>query len=132
MLTAAVDVDRWLSYPQDDSTGIAGLLLWLDANLNEFPLGPMSFQFGGGQPEKPTPLLQRVADLGGEMQVGLTVIADKGGIRLNLKMGEVIANYYVARMLDAQEKMVSRQRVAAEEAAKKASEKAKLKAQPAG
>ena len=132
LLTAAVDVDRWLSYPQDDSTGIAGLLLWLDANLNEFPLGPMSFQFGGGQPEKPTPLLQRVADLGGEMQVGLTVIADKGGIRLNLKMGEVIANYYVARMLDAQEKMVSRQRVAAEEAAKKASEKAKLKAQPAG
>lgn len=41
LLTAAVDAARWLSYPQDDSTGIAGLLLWLDANLNEFPPGPM-------------------------------------------------------------------------------------------
>jgi hypothetical protein len=133
LLTAAVDVDRWLSYPQDDSTGIAGLLLWLDSNRNEFPPGPMSFQFGGGQPEKPTPLLQRVADLGGEMQAGLTVIADKGGVRLNLKMGEVIANYYVARMIDMQDKRMGAQRARAQERAEKAKEAAsKVEVEPTG
>ena len=131
LLTASVDMDRWMSYPQDDPTGVAGLLLWLDANQNAFPPSPMSFQFGGRQSEKPTPLLQRVADLGGEMQAGLTVIADKGGIRLNLKMGEVIANYYVARMVDSQEKMISRSRDQARERAEKA-KAAKIEAQPAG
>ncbi len=124
LLTATVDMDRWLSYPQDDPTGVAGLLLWLDANRQEFPPSPMSFAFRGGRGGKPTPLLHRVADLGGEMQAGLTIIADRGGIRLNLKMGEVIANYYVARMIDAQEKMMGRQRTQAKERAEKAKKSA--------
>ena len=129
LLTATVDMDRWLSYPQDDPTGVAGLLLWLDANRYEFPPSPMSigFQSAFRNGEKPTALLQRVADLGGEMQAEVSVVADKSGIRLNLKMGEVIANYYVARMVDAQEKMMSRQRAVAEEAA----EKLEFKAEPA-
>ncbi|MCP4784626.1 MAG: hypothetical protein GY903_21215 [Fuerstiella sp.] len=133
LLTATVDMDRWLSYPQDDPTGVAGLLQWLDENVQEFPPSPMGFAFRGGQDEKPTPLLQRVADLGGEMQAGLTVIVDKGGIRLNLKMGEVIANYYVARMIDAQEKMMGRSRARAEERAEKAKkEAARANAEAAG
>ncbi|MEO1979534.1 MAG: hypothetical protein ABGZ24_03365 [Fuerstiella sp.] len=131
LLTATVDMDRWLSYPQDDPTGIAGLLLWLDANQQQFPPGPVSFGVRGGAGEKPTPLLQRVADLGGEMQAGLTVIADRGGIRLNLKMGEVIANYYAARMIDAQNKMMNRNLARATEAAEKATEAVEVQVQPA-
>ena len=123
-------MDRWLSYPQDDSTGIAGLLLWLDLNHHEFPPSPISVSVstGSNSAEKPTPLLQRVADLGGEMQAGVTVIADRNGIRLNLKMGEVLANYYVARIIDMQETRMKMQRARAEERAEKAREKAEFKA----
>ena len=130
LVTASIDMDRWLSYPQDDSTGIAGLLLWLDLNHHEFPPSPISVSVstGSNSAEKPTPLLQRVADLGGEMQAGVTVIADRNGLRLNLKMGEVLANYYVARMIDMQETRMKMQRARAEERAEKAGEKAEFKA----
>ncbi len=130
LVTASIDMDRWLSYPQDDSTGIAGLLLWLDLNHHEFPPSPISVSVstGSNSAEKPTPLLQRVADLGGEMQAGVTVIADRNGLRLNLKMGEVLANYYVARMIDMQETRMKMQRARAEERAEKAREKAEFKA----
>ncbi len=109
LLTARVDTEKWLSWPQDEPTGIAGILSWADANLGWFPPSPMSFSFGSfGAGSKPTPLLQPCLDLGGEGAASGTIIADKGGVRLSIRMGEAIGNYYVARMIDAQDRMMSR------------------------
>lgn len=115
LLTAHIDVERWLAWPQDDPTGIPGLLLWLDANRFEFPPSPVSqaFMFGRSDTEKPTPLLQRCLDLGGERTGSLTVTADGGGLRASVRLGKSLANYYVARMMDAQESMMKRVQSAA-------------------
>lgn len=127
LITASIDVERWLSYPQDDEAGIGGLLTWLDANVSEFPPSPMSFQFSRRMAgmDKPAPLLQRCIDLGGDRKASFSVIADRSGVRASAKMGEAIANYYVARMVDGQDRMMRFQRKRAEERSKEAREKAK-------
>lgn len=126
LFTSNIDVERWLAWPQDDPSGVGGFLTWLDGNVPEFPLSPMSFQsrFPGGPDPKPTPLLQRCLDLGGDRQASFTVIADRSGVRASANMGEAIANYYVARMVDSQNRMMQWQRKRAEERAKEAKEKA--------
>ena len=115
-----VDVQRWLDYPQDDESRIPALLLWLDAHDPSFPYSPISMAFGArSQNRKPTPLLQRVLDLGGEQDVHFAVTTDSDGVRLRLKIGEPIAHYYVARMMDFQNQNM---RAQLEEATKKAKE----------
>lgn len=109
LLSGSVDVERWLAYPQDDASGVGGLLTWLDANRPEFPPSPFSMQFAfRGAQSKPTPLLQRCIDLGGETITQFQVIADRGGVKGTLRMGEAIANYYLARTIDAQDSMRQR------------------------
>ncbi|MEZ6060506.1 MAG: hypothetical protein R3C19_09105 [Planctomycetaceae bacterium] len=113
MLTFEVDADQWLSYPQDDETGIPALLLWLDANSSMFPPGPAAGAFGGD--DKPTPLLQKVFDLGGSRVFQFVVDADHSGLVARLDVGEAVGNYYVARMIDIQDRMMQRNRRQAEE-----------------
>lgn len=95
-----VDIDQWLSYPQDDATGIPGLLMWMDANRHDFPPGPAPVFGSSGNP---TPLLQRVMELGGARHVRFHADADESGLRLRCEIGEAIGNYYLARMIDAQD-----------------------------
>ena len=109
LLSVRVDIERWLAYPQDDASGVGGLLAWLDANRPEFPPSPFSMQFAFRASQgKPTPLLQRCIDLGGETTTHFQVIADRGGVKGTLRMGEAVANYYVARIIDAQDSMQRR------------------------
>ncbi|APZ94227.1 hypothetical protein [Fuerstiella marisgermanici] len=124
LLTAKVDVEKWLSWPEDEPTGIAGFLAWADANLGWFPPSPMTVNFGqGGASEKPAPLLQPCLDLGGETNAAFTVIADKAGVRASLHLGEAVANYYVARMIDAQDRMMRRFRAPEDVSNEEATEK---------
>ena len=113
LLTFKVDADQWLSYPQDDETGIPGLLLWLDSNSAMFPPGPMAGVFGGN--DKPTPLLKPVLELGGARHFQLIIDADQSGLAGRLEIGEAIGNYYVARMIDMQDRMLRRNREQIEE-----------------
>ena len=110
LLTAKIDAERWLSYPQEDETGITKLLTWLDVNSAAFPPSPMSVSMPGNpsSPQNLTPLLQRTFDLGGDQTMELTILADQSGIRLNLNMGEAIANYYLAKIMDSQDRMMTR------------------------
>lgn len=112
LLSARLDVDRWLSYPaEDDDTGVAGLISWLDRNSFEFPPSPASMgRFFRNPNDKPTPLLQPCLDLGGEQSASLTLIADSGGVRVSARVGEAIANYYLARMVDTQDHLMKSQR----------------------
>lgn len=125
LLTAKIEVDRWMELPEDDPVGVGNLLRWLDENEPLFPPNPESFN---RQDVKPTPLLERVFELGGEQNLGLTIIGDKAGLRLSLKMGEAFGNYYVARMMDTQNQQFTKQRKRSEEARKEANKKAKAAA----
>ena len=118
LLTATIDAERWLSYPQDDEVGVGGFLSWLDRNVAEFPPNPVSVSFppGGAWGEKPTPLLQKCIDIGGDTNASFTVLADSGGIRISANLGKALANYYVARMIDTQDRFMSPQEVEADEA----------------
>lgn len=112
LVSAKIDVERWLSYPaEEDKTGIAGLMMWLDRNVHEFPPSPVNTaRFGRTPDEGPTPLLQRCLDLGGERSASFTLIADASGVRASARVGEAIANYYLARMIDSQDAMMKQQR----------------------
>lgn len=108
--TLHVDAAKWLEYPQDDEVGVGGLLKWLDANESSFPWSPLNMSFGGNRYMiKPTPLLDRVFALGGGQDFKWTIIADKSGLQMDLVMGEAIANYHVARLLDTQDRMMNSQ-----------------------
>ena len=120
LFTFHVDGERWLSYPQDEPSGVAGLLLWLDENANWFPPGPGPFNMG--RMERPVPLIQRVRDLGGSEEFRLTVDADESGLVAYVSMGEAIGNYYLARMIAWQDAMMTRSRQQAEEAQRKLQE----------
>ncbi|MFO1001693.1 MAG: hypothetical protein U0936_15255 [Planctomycetaceae bacterium] len=83
------------------------MLHWLDENAYWFPPTPM--MAFAGTPQKPHPLIQRVFDLGGSQQVDFSLEADESGLLLQLSLGEAVANYMVARMIDAQETMMEEQ-----------------------
>jgi len=105
LLTANIDTDRWMELPEDDPVGVGNLLRWMDANQPAFPPNPMTIAMGGFGVEiqKPKPLLKPVFDLGGERNARCTIIADRGGLRLSLNIGEAIGNYYLARIIDMQD-----------------------------
>ncbi len=102
LISGRFDLERWLSYPQDDPSKITTMLYWLDENASWFPPSPFSLGFTGGS-TKPTPIMQQVIDLGGSQQADFSLEADEGGILLQVSLGEALANYMVARELDVQE-----------------------------
>ena len=118
LVSLRVDMERWLSYPQDDPAGIAQLPHYLDENAWWFPPNPMGLMMfaGAGNAEKPTPIMQRAFDQGGSQQFWLTLEADDSGILLQTSLGEALANHMLARMIDAQENMMAAQRIQMEEA----------------
>ena len=136
LLTANIDMQRWLAYPQEDSSGIAPLPYWLDENVWWFPPNPMVVNFIGGlggESEKPNPIMQRAFDLGGAQQASFTVQADESGILVQAAVGEALANHMLARMIDAQEGMMKRmeqQQTEAVEVQDKALKEAASKLQP--
>jgi hypothetical protein len=136
LVTANIDMERWLAYPQEDPSGIAPLPHWLDENAWWFPPNPMGvgFMFGSdGETDKPNPIMQRAFDLGGAQQASLTVQADESGILVQAAIGEALANHMLARMIDAQEGMMKRmeeQQKEAVETQEKALKEAASKIQP--
>ena len=48
LITANIDMERWLAYPREDPSGIAPLPHWLDENAWWFPPNPMAVSFIGG------------------------------------------------------------------------------------
>lgn len=129
LLTAKIDMERWLNYPQEDASGIASLPSWLDKNAWWFPPSPMMINFGLANSGKPTPIMQQVFDLGGSQQASLTVQADESGVLLQAAIGEALANHILARLIDSQESMMQRMQDQQKEAKRKL-EEAKSKLRP--
>jgi hypothetical protein len=124
LLTAKIDMERWLTYPQEDPSGIAPLPHCLDKNAWWFPPNPLTIQELPDNSSKPTPIMQRVFDLGGAQQASFTVQADESGILVHAAIGEALANHMLARMIDAQENMMQRMQEQQREAMEKAKEAA--------
>ncbi len=103
-LSAKIDMERWLAYPQDDPTGIAQMPHWLDENSWWFPPNPFLVMTQGFEsPErKPQSLMQRSFEVGGLQQFTLTLNADESGLLLQLSLGEALANHLLARFIDSQ------------------------------
>ena len=99
-VTARIDMERWLSYPQNDPTGIAQMPDWLDTNSWFFPPNPLVWMQGGGEERLPQPVMQRAFDLGGAQQFWMTLEADESGLLLQLSLGEALANHMAARFID--------------------------------
>jgi hypothetical protein len=112
LLTAAVDIEKWRSYPQDDPTGITALPHWVDTNSMVFAqLGPV----GAGSNAKQTPLMDRVFALGGRQQGQFTLDVDESGLLAEAELGKALANYYAVRILDMVDQQVARQQQALRE-----------------
>ncbi|MEP3482227.1 MAG: hypothetical protein ABJZ55_23480 [Fuerstiella sp.] len=122
LVTAEVDGEAWLALPQDDPVGITSLLMYLDGNVEEFPPSPMMFNFGNGG--KPTPLLQRCIDLGGNHRASMQVVSDRSGLKIDVELGEVIGNYLLVRQLDTQNRAMQSSREQVQEAQEASSPKA--------
>ncbi len=113
LVSAKIDLQKWLAYPQDDPTGIAGWPLWLDQNAAWFPPSPIMISRNFGNSEaKPSAVLQRVFELGGEQEASLRIDADDSGILVSASLGEAIGNYYLARMISWEESRIQQQREA--------------------
>lgn len=125
LLTARIDMERWLAYPQEDPSGIAPLPRWLDENSWWFPPTPLIFERVWEGSDKPNPIMHRVFDLGGAQQASFSVQADESGILVQAAIGRALANHMLARMIDAQENMMKQmqeQRKEVEELGKAAAE----------
>jgi hypothetical protein len=109
LVSASVDMERWLSWPQDDPAGIAQLPWYLDENAWWFPPSPMTaveMAMINNASSKPLPIMQRVFDLGGGQQFWLTVETDESGILVKSELGLALANHMLARMIDSQDRMM--------------------------
>lgn len=123
LISGRIDMQKWLSYPQDDPARVAQLPFWLDENSWAFPPSPMmAISFGPENRTKPTPIMQRVFDLGGSQQGHFALEADEGGLLLTASLGEALANHLVVRMIDSQDTMMREQQQRIEEQRKKIEE----------
>jgi len=114
LVSGQLYLERWLGYPQDDPAKITSMISWLDENAGWFPPTPMMMLIGGER-RKPSSLMHRVFELGGDQKANFSLEADESGLLLQVSLGEAIANYMVAGMIDAQEAMMEEQQKNAEE-----------------
>ncbi|MFO0978498.1 MAG: hypothetical protein U0996_18980 [Planctomycetaceae bacterium] len=127
LMSGRLDMQQWLALPQDDPAGIAQMPFWLDENRWWFPPSPFTAGMLGLGSEKPSPIMTRVFDLGGDQQTSFSLEADEGGLLLNIALGEALANHMLARMISLQEtrsQAIRRQQEESMEALKKAQEEA--------
>ncbi len=123
LLTARIDLAHWMTWPKKDPTGLATLPEWVDAGQ----FMDLSRSFAGMESVHPTPLLSRVLASRGDKEAWLTVEAGKSGLTAEAELGAPLADWFLARQIDLQDKrteMREKQQKEAEERAKKEAEKA--------
>lgn len=92
VFTASLDLQKWLSYPSDDPTGLNTLPRVMDSLMAESLNGELE---DGAQRD----LLQRVIDLGGRTDIQVALDASAKGITLQSEIGQTFGSYMVAHYL---------------------------------
>ncbi|MCA9065455.1 MAG: hypothetical protein KDA96_20445 [Planctomycetaceae bacterium] len=120
VLTASVDFEKWLTYPQDDPTGLATFPHWIDATLGSAFLSEVNVstrQEVGGQVTEhvridatdgsPAPsvqigtgLLSRIRESDGTFEAGLVIDSDDNGLILQGEIGAQMGRYLVVKYLE--------------------------------
>lgn len=124
LLTAKLDLAHWMTFSKKDPTGLATFPEWVDTGEGARLLAFTS-SFGNPDAPKPTPLLEKVMASRGDKEAWVTLDADKSGLSAALELGAPLADWFLARQIDAQEKQMEWR----EQQAKEQAEKAKKKAQ---
>ena len=95
VFSAEIDLQKWLQYPQDDSTGLSTLPQLADAAMAE----SMSTVGDGTVPTGN--LMQRAIGLGGRQDIRLHLDSGSGGLKLSAEIGKAFGNYMVGRWMQA-------------------------------
>ena len=123
VVSAEVNFDAWMAYPQDDATGLtriptlADMLLakTLKQEMSGFSKSSeedLSLENGDLITNNPIPiatgddLMQRVIDLGGQTDIRLYLDSTSGGLTLHADVGKAIGTYFAARYMQAIESFV--------------------------
>lgn len=92
VFTASLDLQKWLSYPSDDPTGLNTLPRVMDALMAQ----TLDEELESGAKRD---LLQRVIDLGGRTDIQVALDASSKGITLQSEIGQTFGSYMVAHYL---------------------------------
>ncbi len=113
VLTARLDLNRWMSWPTEDPTGIARLPGWADgaiSNLhNQFSPVPdeeLNPEVTFHRPRADDELLQKITEPGTAMRGDLILNFDESGFVLRGELGRGIGRYLVARWIIMMERLV--------------------------
>ena len=119
LLTAKLDMEHWMSWPKDDPTGMANLPNWMDSGDAVSVLMAWA-PFGPEATAAPTPLLDKVMTAQGSKKAWVTLDAKKSGLSAEAELGAPLADWFLARQIDAQEQFMQQMKKRNEEAARKA------------
>ena len=104
LLTATVDFDRLLAYPQDDATGLTAITP-LCCNMMESIIREYTaFGLGSDQSENDPDLTYRALQLGGSKKCSFVLAADESGLFLSGTLGTALLRSWIApvvHMLDS-------------------------------
>ena len=98
VLTAIVDLQRWMSYPQDDPTGLTRLPeLGSQMMADLFNKSIPAYDLDG--PNVDRDLMLRALSKGGTQDLSVFIDADESGLLVKGTVGSAIARAYVAQVL---------------------------------
>lgn len=125
LLTTKIDLAHWMTWPKKDPTGLAGIPEWLDTGEGSRLISLLS-SFGQETELQPTPLLKKVMAQRGDKEAWLTLDSGKSGLTAELELGAPLADWFLARQIDAQDQYMKSQmqrQNEANEAVRRAAEK---------
>ncbi len=105
LLTAKVDFEKWMSWPDDDPTGIASLPNFADTSISSGISSGLQQRMGPvaeDQPVRSSPdsqMLEKIRSMGGTSSAGLVLDADESGFVLKGDIGAAMCRYVMARWL---------------------------------
>ena len=107
VLTAEIDVEKWLSYPSDDETGLTRLPLIFDQAViaelvdSTSPFDEANPNVDRGENHFRKISMQEIKQLGGQQIAKLHVDTSKSGFRTTGEVGKAFGNYFIVRWLQA-------------------------------
>lgn len=107
LLTAAIDFDRLLAYPQDDATGLTAVsqmcVQTMAMVVSEYaPFGSGADESGSG-----SDLAFRALQLGGSKKISLVLAADESGVLLSGTLGTALLRSWMAPALEMLDQMAT-------------------------
>jgi len=100
IFSGEIDLQKWMSYPQDDATGLTALPRFADAGMAASFSSELDVDVPTGN------LMQRVIALGGRQDIRLHLDSGSSGITLKTEIGKAFGNYLAARWMQAADMMM--------------------------